>query len=157
MKTLSLNKRDPVGDDRVPNGPRAAIDPGVSAPNQVGSTVRIEGEIYGREDMLVDGEVAGSVMLPEHTLTIGPKANVKANIKARNVVLVGNLEGNIEASERIELRSCGRLLGNIRSPRLIIENGAYVKGTIEVIRSERVIPVAQDYFGNRTLNRLEPA
>jgi cytoskeletal protein CcmA (bactofilin family) len=84
--------------------------------------------------MLVDGQVAGSIMLPEHTLTIGPKATVKAGIKAKCVILVGTVEGNIEASDRVELRNCCSLAGDIRSPRIVIENGAYIKGRLEVVR-----------------------
>lgn len=114
--------------------PHRAIEPGVSAPSQVGSAIRIQGEIEGHQDMYVDGEVQGSMLLPDHTLTVGPKANVKANIKAQNVILVGNVEGKIEASQRIELRSRCTLLGDVRSPRILIENGAYIKGTVEVTR-----------------------
>ena len=100
----------------------------------MGSAVRIEGDIYSQQDLFVDGEVNGSVTLPGHKLSIGPNAKVKANIKAKNVVLVGNLEGKIEASERIELRSSCRLLGDIRGRRIQIENGAFIKGSVEVIR-----------------------
>jgi cytoskeletal protein CcmA (bactofilin family) len=134
MNTFLINETDPRGDSSVAYGPRLAINPGVNAPSQLGSSVRIEGEIYCQEDIFVDGDVNGSMALPNCQLSIGPKANVKANIKARNVVLVGNLEGNIEASERIELRSRCSLLGNVKSPRIIVENGAFIKGTIEVIR-----------------------
>jgi cytoskeletal protein CcmA (bactofilin family) len=134
MKTYLANEADPAVAKDSTGGPRLAIEPGVCAPSHVGGAVRIEGEIYGQHDLLVDGEVNGSIVLPDHKLTIGPKANVKAIIKAQNVVLVGNVEGNIEASERIELRSVCTLLGDVRSPRIMIENGAYIKGTIEVVR-----------------------
>ena len=106
----------------------------MSAPSQVGGTVRIEGEIHGQQDMLVDGEIAGSIMLLEHTLTIGPEAHVQANIKAKNAIILGTVDGNIEAGDRIEVRSCCSLLGGIRSPRIMVEDGAYIKGTIEVVR-----------------------
>jgi cytoskeletal protein CcmA (bactofilin family) len=132
MSTFFVNEADPTV--AKGNNSRLAVEPGVSAPSRVGGTVRIEGEIYGKQDMLVEGEIAGSVMVPEHTLTIGPEANVKANIKARNVVVLGNVEGSIEASESIEIRSCCTLLGDIWSPRIMVENGAYIKGTIEVVR-----------------------
>jgi cytoskeletal protein CcmA (bactofilin family) len=113
---------------------RLAAEPGTSAPSRVGGTVRIEGEIFSQQDMLVDGEIAGSIMLPAHTLTIGLEAKVKANIKAKNVVILGTVDGNIEAGNRIEVRSCCSLYGDIRSPRIMVENGAYIKGTIEVVR-----------------------
>jgi len=133
MSTFSIGNINPATDEYSPEIRRLPIDPGGAAPNQLGSTVRIEGEIYGLEDMLVDGEVAGSMALPEHTLTVGAKARVKANIKAKKLVLIGSVEGNIEAGERVELRSCCSVLGDVRSPRIIVENGAYIKGTIEVL------------------------
>ena len=145
MNARFVNQADPAGDERIPGRPRLAIDPGMSAANRVGSTVRIQGEIHGQQDLFVDGEVNGSVVLPGHTLTIGSKANVKATIKARNVVVVGNVEGDIEATERIELRGSSSLLGDVRSPRVVIENGAYLKGTVEVVRAGFGIPVGQDY------------
>ena len=134
MNLSSLTRVDPAAEECLPDTLRSAIDPGVSALNQVGSTVCIVGEISGRQDMLVDGEVAGNIILLEHTLTLGPKATVKAGIKAKYVILVGTVEGNIEASDRVELRSCCSLVGDIRSPRIMIENGAYIKGRLEVVR-----------------------
>jgi cytoskeletal protein CcmA (bactofilin family) len=143
MNTLLINKTGLPGNELIPDGPRLAIDPGVNAPSHVGTTVRIEGELYGQHDLLVDGEVVGTMMLPEHTLTIGAKARVKANIKAENVVLVGDVEGSIEAGKLIELRSCCSVVGDIRSPRIMIENGAYIKGAIEVTRQVPAHPVSQ--------------
>jgi cytoskeletal protein CcmA (bactofilin family) len=140
MSPFLTDKTGPSGDELIPVGPRLAIDPGVNAPSHVGTTVRIEGELYGQHDLLVDGEVLGTVILPEHTLTIGAKARVKANIKAQNVVLVGDVEGSIEAGKLIELRSCCSLVGDIRSPRIMIENGAYIKGAIEVTRQAPAHP-----------------
>lgn len=123
--------------------PFPAVEPGVSTSSQVGSAVRIQGEISGQQDLFIDGEVSGSVLLPHHKLTIGPKAKVKADIKAQNVVLIGNVEGKIEASERIEIRSRGTLLGDVRSPCIMIEEGAYIKGALEVLRKPNGSPGAQ--------------
>jgi cytoskeletal protein CcmA (bactofilin family) len=133
MNTFLVNKADSVAAKGVTNG-RLVIEPGASAPSQVGSAVRIEGDIYGQEDLLIDGEVKGNIVLPQNKLTIGANANVKASIKAKNVILIGKVEGNIEASERIELRSVCSMLGNARSPRIMVENGAYIKGAVEVVR-----------------------
>ena len=126
--------KDPEPVPGIPNRPFLAIDPGAGAPSRVCSEIRIHGDIFGKQDLLVDGEVDGSLTFPENTLTIGPNAKVKAHIKAQNVVLVGSVEGKIEVTERIELRSHCNVLGDIRTPRIMIENGAYVKGTIEVVR-----------------------
>lgn len=156
MNTLSLSKSDPIGLERIPEYPLPAIDPGVGAPNQIGTAVRIEGQISGQQDMLVDGEVAGSIMLSDHTLTIGSHGKVKANIRAKNVILLGNVEGNIEASDRIEVRGQCSLTGDLRSPRVLIENGAYIKGKIEVIRPERATSIIQNQSATGTSSRWAP-
>jgi len=103
----------------------------------VGSTVRIEGRIRCDQDLFVDGEVEGAIELPDHTLLIGKRARVTATIQAHDVVIVGCSYGNIEASERVELRSSGRHEGDIRASRIAIEDGAYFKGTLEVTRLPR--------------------
>jgi cytoskeletal protein CcmA (bactofilin family) len=133
MNPFLINKADSGAAKGVTDG-RLAVEPGACTPSQVGSAVRIEGDIYGQEDLLVDGEVNGNVVLPDNKLTIGANANVRASIKAKNVVLIGMVEGNIEASERIELRSVCSMLGDVRSPRIMVENGAYIKGAVEVVR-----------------------
>ena len=153
MNLSSLTKFDPAPQDGRADAPRPAADPGAWAPNQLGSTVHIVGEISGRQDMVVDGEVAGNITLPEHTLTIGSKANVKAGIKAKYVVLFGTVEGNIEASDRVELRNCCSLMGDIRSPRVQIENGAYIKGTVEVVRESTAHPVIQPHSSSQLLGQ----
>jgi cytoskeletal protein CcmA (bactofilin family) len=83
----------------------------------------------------VDGQVDGTIELPTHKLTIGPQANVKASIKAQTVSLVGNAEGTIEANEKVELCGQSRLVGDIKTPRLVIKDGAYIKGKVDVVRS----------------------
>ena len=100
----------------------------------VGSTVRIAGQVFCRQDLFVDGEIDGTMELPDHKLTVGPQANVKADIKAQNVVVRGNAEGKLEISERVELRSGCHLVGDIKTARIVIEDGAYFKGTVEVVR-----------------------
>jgi cytoskeletal protein CcmA (bactofilin family) len=118
----------------IPPSTRVALEPGTIATSMVGSAVTIGGDIFCKQDLFVDGEVNGTLNLPDHKLTIGPSGNVKANIKAHNVIIVGNVEGQIEATERIELRSKCRLTGDVKSPRVTIENGAFIKGTVEVVR-----------------------
>jgi cytoskeletal protein CcmA (bactofilin family) len=129
MNPLLTNKADYGATDG-----RLAVEPGTCTASQVGIAVRIEGDIYGQEDLLVDGEVNGNIVIPDNKLTIEANANVRASIKAKNVVLIGIVEGNIEASERIELRSVCSMLGDVRSSRIMVENGAYIKGAVEVVR-----------------------
>jgi cytoskeletal protein CcmA (bactofilin family) len=100
----------------------------------LGRTVRVEGKIVSHQDLHVDGQVDGTIELPDCKLTIGPQAHVRASIKAQNVSLVGNAEGTIEANERVELCSQSRLVGDIKTPRLVIKDGAYIKGKVDVVQ-----------------------
>jgi cytoskeletal protein CcmA (bactofilin family) len=124
---------DPAATEEIPDAWRIAGEPCVSTACQMGISARIEGDIDAQDDLFMDGEVDGYVIAPNHKLYIGPNANVKANIQAKHVVLAGSLEGNIEASDRVELRSKCTLLGDVRSARILIEHGAFIKGAVEVV------------------------
>ena len=102
----------------------------------VGKAVKIVGQIYSKEDLYVDGEIEGTVEALEHKLTIGPHGTVHAGIKAREVVALGTIQGNVEASERIEIHKEARVIGDIRTARIIIEDGAYIKGSIDIVKPE---------------------
>jgi len=107
--------------------------------------VKVVGQIYSREDLFVDGEVEGTVESLEHKLTIGPNGVVKAAIKAREVVALGTVQGNVEATEKLEIRKDAKLVGDIKTARIIIEDGAYFKGSIDIIKPEpsKAKPAAQ--------------
>ena len=102
----------------------------------IGKAVKIAGQIYSREDLYVDGDVEGTIELMDHKLTIGPNGKVHAGVKAREVVALGVIQGNVEASERIEIRKDAKLVGDIKTARIIIEDGAYFKGSIDIVKSE---------------------
>jgi cytoskeletal protein CcmA (bactofilin family) len=102
----------------------------------IGKAVRINGQIHSKEDLYVDGDVEGTVEAPEHKLTIGPNGTVHAAVKAREVVVLGNIQGNVEAADRIEIRKDAKLVGDIRTARIIIEDGAYFKGSIDIVKPE---------------------
>ena len=102
----------------------------------IGKAVKIVGQIYSREDLFVDGDVEGTVELLEHKLTIGPNGTVHAAVKAREVVALGTIQGNVEAADRIEIRKDAKLIGDIKTARIIIEDGAYFKGSIDIVKPE---------------------
>lgn len=102
----------------------------------IGKAVKIVGQIFSREDLYVDGDVEGTIELMEHKLTIGPNGKVQAGIKAREVVALGVIQGNVEASDRLEIRKDAKLVGDIRTARIIIEDGAYFKGSIDIVKPE---------------------
>lgn len=94
----------------------------------IGKSVQIYGEVKGSEDLIVDGVIEGTITLTESRLTIGPHANVQANVSARDVVILGALTGDVLASGRVELRAGSNLKGDIRATRLSIEENAIFKG-----------------------------
>jgi cytoskeletal protein CcmA (bactofilin family) len=102
----------------------------------IGKAVKIVGQIYSKEDLYVDGDLEGTVEALEHKLTIGPNGTVHAAVKAREVVALGTIQGNVEATERIEIRKDAKLVGDIRTARIIIEDGAYFKGSIDIVKPE---------------------
>ena len=118
------------------SGSRPAIagDRPARPPGQVGKSIRFKGEITGGEDLSVDGEVEGTIELPENSLTVGPNGNVRAHVKARSITVQGRLEGNVQASERIEIRKTGSLEGDLVTPRIVIEDGAQFRGSIDILK-----------------------
>ena len=104
-------------------------------PNQVciGSSMLIEGELMGSEDLVIDGTVQGKILISGHQLTIGENGKVLAEIHdARSVIVRGQMVGNIAAEDRIEIGSTGSVEGNIRAPRVVLSDGARFKGSIDM-------------------------
>ena len=108
----------------------------------IGKSVQIHGEVKGSEDLIVDGTIEGTITLSESRLTIGPNAHVKANVAARDVILLGALVGDISASGRVELRAGSNLKGDIRAGRLSIEENAMLSGKVELAGTERTAATA---------------
>jgi cytoskeletal protein CcmA (bactofilin family) len=104
----------------------------------IGKSVKVVGQIYAKEDLFVDGTVEGTVEVSENKLTIGPHGTMQASIKAREVLALGTIQGNVEAYERLEIRKDAKLVGDIRTARIIIEDGAYFKGSIDIIKPEPI-------------------
>ncbi len=102
----------------------------------IGKSVVVKGELSGSEDLYLDGEVEGSIELRSHSLTIGPNGKVRANVSAKEVVIHGKVEGNIRGSERVELRKSAVLNGDIATQRIVIEDGAFFKGSIDIQKAE---------------------
>lgn len=117
-----------------------SIEPEVYRPStstaSIGKSVIIKGQIISKEDLYLDGELEGTVELQEHRLTIGPNGRVQANLKAKEIVVIGTIHGNVEASDKIEIRKEARLIGDIRTQRIQIEDGAYFKGSIDIMKQE---------------------
>lgn len=98
----------------------------------IGKSVVIKGELSGSEDLYLDGEVEGSIELRDHSLTVGPNGHIRANINAKEVIVQGKVEGNISGTDRVELRKSAVQVGDISTQRIVIEDGAYFKGGIDI-------------------------
>ena len=98
----------------------------------IGQSLLIRGEVTGSEDMAIQGTVEGTIDLTEHNLTIGPKGRIQANVSAKAVVVQGEITGNINASEKVELAGTSRVNGEIIAPRIIIADGARLKGSVDM-------------------------
>ena len=101
----------------------------------LGKSVVIKGELSGSEDLILYGQMEGSIRLPDHTLTIGPHADIKAEISAKAVVIMGAVSGNVTAGERVDIRETGAVTGNIVSPRLVIVEGGCLQGSVQMPQS----------------------
>lgn len=115
-----------------------AVATAASGPKQtavIGPSMTIKGEIRAREELLVDGEVEGTLE-SQSLLTVGPNGKVKGNIKARQVAIFGSVRGNVEVMEKIAIREQGSLIGDIRGAGISIDDGAYFKGSIDIVRPE---------------------
>jgi cytoskeletal protein CcmA (bactofilin family) len=112
--------------DAVPQeAPRSSVA-------HIGKSVVIKGELSGSEDLYIDGHVEGAIELREHNLTIGPHGRVQANVSAKEVVLHGSLKGNVRAGDRVEIRKSGTLVGDVTAARVVIEDGASIKGSVDI-------------------------
>lgn len=100
----------------------------------IGKSVEIKGEVKGSEDLMIEGRVDGLITLTESRLTIGANARVQANIAARDIVILGVLIGDVQASGRVELRQGSQVTGDIRTSRLSIEDNAIFHGKVDLIQ-----------------------
>jgi cytoskeletal protein CcmA (bactofilin family) len=125
--------------------PRPSIEPVrskefASEMAHIGKSVVIRGELSGSEDLYLDGEVEGNITLLDHNLIIGPNGRVRANVTAKDVVVHGKVDGNIQGYERVELKKSAVLSGDISTQRIVIEDGAFFKGAIDIRKESKSEP-----------------
>jgi cytoskeletal protein CcmA (bactofilin family) len=110
----------------------------------IGPSIHIDGDVRGEEDLLIEGEVSGTVQLKSNSLTIGPQGKVRADVYAHSIYVDGFVEGDLFGSERVNIRKSAQVKGNVTSPRVSVEDGAKFKGAIEMDPQ-----AAQNVIGNR--------
>jgi cytoskeletal protein CcmA (bactofilin family) len=101
----------------------------------IGKSVIIKGELSGSEDLTIEGQVEGKIELRQNVLTIGPNARIKAQVFAKSVVILGEVTGNVTASDKVDIRDNGSVDGDIASPRVAIAEGAHFRGSIDMQRT----------------------
>ena len=129
----------------APAAPAAPIQQNVAPPQpesrrierdvvNIGKSVVIKGELNGSEDLTIEGQVEGKIELKDHALTIGPNGKIKAQIFAKSVIVLGEVNGNVTASEKVDIRDGGSVDGDITSPRVAIAEGAHFRGSVDMQR-----------------------
>jgi cytoskeletal protein CcmA (bactofilin family) len=101
----------------------------------IGKSVVIKGELSGSEDLTIEGHVEGRIDLKDNVLTIGPNGKIKAEVFAKSVVVLGEVTGNVTASEKVDIRDNGSVDGDIASPRVAIAEGAHFRGSVDMQRA----------------------
>lgn len=99
----------------------------------IGKAVTIKGEVFSNQDLYVDGALEGRIALPAHKLTVGPNGTIKTGvIQAGTVVILGKVQGDVDAQDKVEIRKDATLTGNVKTARIVIEEGAYFKGGVDI-------------------------
>jgi len=116
--------------------PRMSYTPGSNGTAVLGRSVSVKGQIISEEDLVIDGDVEGTVEVRDHRLTLGPNGKLRASsVKAREIVIQGSLNGNVEAKDKVYIRKDATLVGDITTAGIVIEDGAYFKGGIDITRN----------------------
>lgn len=115
---------------------------GIGALAHIGKSVSIKGELSGSEDVYINGKLEGKIELSGGSLTIGPDAEIRADISARNVYVGGKLDGNIQAVDRTEMRKTSVVKGDVQTQRIAIEDGACFNGKLEISKESQTQPSA---------------
>jgi|SRR4051794_36677191 len=108
----------------------------------IGKSVVIKGELNGSEDLTIEGHVEGTIQLRDHVLTIGPNGKIKAQVFAKAVIVLGEVTGNVTASDKVDIRDNGSVDGDIVSPRVAIAEGAHFRGSVDMQRKAAAQPQA---------------
>lgn len=98
----------------------------------IGQSIVFKGELTGDEDLEIEGQVDGNVELSNHQLTVGANGRLKAEVNAKSIIVIGQVTGNLTASERIEIQATGVVEGDLRAPRLNVQEGAVLNGSIDM-------------------------
>ena len=141
-KTMERESAPTLGAPRGTNplderslGQGAPVSPPSKAAATVGKTMKFRGDMFSNEELYLDGELEGTLEV-RHRLTIGPNGKIKANVKAKELVVRGSIQGNVEAIDRIVIMNGASIVGDVKTAGIVIEDGAFFKGGIDITRPE---------------------
>ncbi len=142
----------------APTNSYTPVKPATSPMDQahIGRSLVIKGELTGAESLFIDGRVEGTINFPDNRVTVGRNGNVAANITAKEVVIMGKVQGNVDCSDRLDVRSEGVLSGDVITHRISIEEGAILKGGVEVRNPEKRDQKTQPQVQSQAQNKPEP-
>jgi cytoskeletal protein CcmA (bactofilin family) len=132
---ISHQTPEPLAAAPAPTPPVRPPEPAKQT-TSIGAGVSIIGEVYSEEDLFIDGKVQGTLNVKDSRLTIGPKGEAKSNVTAREVIIHGKVQGDVDASQKITIKKDGSLVGNIKTTGIVIDDDAYFKGSIDIVRKE---------------------
>jgi len=132
-ESVGRDRREPEADPKGDSGRGEAVA-------DIGKSITIKGDLSGDEDLVLDGRIEGRVELSDHHLTIGPNGHIQAELVAREVTINGRVVGNVTATERVEIGASGRLDGDVAAPRLLVQEGAQLNGSVTMKTSPTVAP-----------------
>ena len=143
VDVASSSVPDAIRQVRPGNASKSSVS-AVGAQSTIGKTLLIKGEISGSESVLIEGKVEGSIALPNDRVTVGRNGRVSANIAAQDIVVLGELLGNCNASDHLDIRCEGSLCGDVVVSRISVEDGAYMTGSIDIRKAPAVAPKVED-------------
>jgi cytoskeletal protein CcmA (bactofilin family) len=123
----------------------------------IGPSIEIKGELSGNEDLIIDGKVDGKIVLQEHSLTIGANAKIKADVRAKSVLVIGEVFGNITADDKIEIASSGSVEGDLTAPRVALADGSSFKGGIDMACKTSTVGQTPSSVSPRVTSRVPMA
>ena len=153
--SFSLKSSSPASNPNSYNPVKTTSSPVEQA--TIGRSLVIKGEVSGSESLYIDGRIEGKISLPDNRVTIGRNGSVQANIIAREVVIMGKVAGNIECSDRVDIRSEGSVTGDVSTVRISVEDGAILKGGIQVRSAEPKHEKHQTQSQNKPAETSKPS
>ena len=120
--------------------PASGGDPKIGGKATIGASMKINGDLSGKEDLLINGTVEGTIDFRENNVVVGEQSNVNANVMARNIIVEGEVKGELRGGEQVIIKPSGRVTGNIRAPRVILNDGCQFKGSVDM--EDKAVPMA---------------